>query len=98
MAEEDKAVDQPATTTTVDDSAADNTAAETDTEGATTDDNQHTSQQGDNQQAPDGKDDFVGETPKELEPFKKEILKKYYEKTRVLAEEKHNLDNFKRDA
>lgn len=96
MLEEEKAVDQSQASGT-EGEAPDTSAAATETAGATTDDNGQTAQQG-NQPTPEGQEDFIGETPKELEPFKKEILTKFYAKTRELAKERQTIEQIKKDA
>jgi len=96
MLEEQGAVDQSEAiaTETVETENQDTTQTDT---GATNDDNKQDTQQGD-QTAPESKEDFVGEIPKELEPMKKELLEKYYSKTRELAEQRHEVEGMKNDA
>ncbi len=97
MPDEQTTLDQSKTTGTDTAEAVDQTSTDT-VADATTDDKGKTEQTGD-QPAPDGqKQDFIGEVPKELEPLKKEILKKYFSKTRELAEERRGVDTFKKDA
>ena len=96
MFEDETAVDQSEAnaTETVETAPQDTTV----TEGTVTnDDNTQTNQQGE-QKAPDAKDDFLGEVPKELEPLKKDILNKYYAKTRELATQRHEVEKVQKDA
>ena len=94
---EDKAVDQAEATTT-EEVTAENTQAVTETTDVATDaDNKQTTQQAD-QKSPESEPDFIGEIPKELEPFKQDILKKFYAKTRELATERHTVEKVKKDA
>jgi len=97
MLEEQSAVDQSeatATETVDTETTQDTTQTE---QGVTKDDNQQATQQGD-QTAPEAKDDFIGEVPKELEPMKKDILEKYYSKTRELAAQRQSVKAVESDA
>ena len=89
-------VDQPETTGPVVEAPAE-AAAETQEASAINGDNGQAAQQG-TQQAPEGQEDFIGETPKELEPLKKELLTKFYAKTRELAKERQEITKVQKDA
>lgn len=97
MLDEEKTEDQ-SQAPEADPNAQDTASAEGADKGETQDVEGQTKQQGDDQQAPEGQEDFIGETPKELEPFKKEILNKFYAKTRELAKERHTIEAVKKDA
>ena len=99
MPDEEASVDQSQATTTDNSTDTANAQAGEVTEGATDDINKQPDQQADVQPGPDGKsNDFIGEIPKELEPLKKDILKKYYSKTRELADERRGVEQVKKDA
>jgi len=46
----------------------------------------------------DGQEDFVGNVPKELETFKKDILKAFYKKTEALAAQRKEIESVKSKA
>jgi len=100
MLNEEQVVDQPEATEVSEETV--DTATEQDggpEEGATEGVNDAANQQG-KADAPESQkqEDFIGEVPKELEPFKKTILNKFYAKTREVAAERQSIQKFQKDA